>query len=345
MRSVLRAAGLIVAAAFCLGLPRLALAQQPKMTEFSSAVFQSEVYLPDFVAKDKGFAAKHGLDLKFVTPQSGVAAAQLMLAGAVQGWGTDPLIILTAASKGNNVKLAGIATPVMAYTIMVSKTGSWPPESASFLDRIKALKGKRIGVSGIGAGTDHALILMLKAAGLTENDVTRIGIGQQQAAIGQLSGGAIDAFVSFSLSGNAVIQQQTGARRYAATFDADAPRSVRDLPFTCFAVAGDFAAKNPETVANWLAAEADAIAWIHANPDGAAEILNTHVFDGKQLDLAKKIVPEMNKTYFEGIPPGFKVRRKTFDLLVEAGKELGSFPGGNPPKYEDTVIPAAQSPN
>ena len=113
----------------------------------------------------------------------------------------------------------------MAYTIMVAKTGDWPPEGSSFTDRIKALKGKRIGVSGIGAGTDHALILMLKSVGLSEKDVTRIGIGEQQAAIGQLSAGAIDAFVSFSLSGNAIIEQQTGARRYAATFDPDSPQA------------------------------------------------------------------------------------------------------------------------
>jgi ABC-type nitrate/sulfonate/bicarbonate transport system substrate-binding protein len=345
MPSALRMAGLIAAAASCLVLSRPAPAQDAKVTEFASAVFQSEVYLPDFVAKDKGFAAKHGLDLKFVTPQSGVAAAQLMLAGAVQGWGTDPLIILTAASKGNNVKLAGIATPVMAYTVMVSKTGEWPAEGSSFADRIKALKGKRIGVSGIGAGTDHALILMLQAVGLSEKDVTRIGIGEQQAAIGQLSGGAIDAFVSFSLSGNAIIQQQTGARRYVATFDADVPQSIRDLPFTCFAVAGDFAAKNPKTVADWLAAEADAIAWIRANPDGAAEVLNAHVFNGQQLDLAKKIIPEMIKIYFEGTPPAFTVYRKTFDLLAKAGEQLGSFPSGSTPTYGDTVITASQSAN
>jgi len=346
MPSALGRDGLVAAVILCLVLlPRIALAQQGKATEFTSAIFQSEVYLPDFVANDKGFAAQHGLDMKFVTPQSGVAAAQLMLAGAVKGWATDPLIILTAASKGNNVKLAGIATPMMAYTVMVSKTGDWPAEGSSFADRIKALKGKRIGVSGIGAGTDHALILMLQAVGLSEKDVTRIGIGEQQAAIGQLSGGAIDAFVSFSLSGNAIIQQQTGARRYVATFDPDAPQGIRELPFTCFAVAGDFAAKNQETVANWLAAEADAIAWIRANPDGAAEVLNAHVFNGQQLELAKKIIPQMIKIYFEGTPPGFKVYRKTFDLLAKAGQDLGSFPSGSTPKYEDTVIPGAQSAN
>ncbi|MHB1784702.1 MAG: hypothetical protein ACYCS7_00950, partial [Acidimicrobiales bacterium] len=51
------------------------------LTNFTSAVFQSELYLPDYVAKDKGFDAAHGIDMHFVTPSSGSAAAQLMLAG------------------------------------------------------------------------------------------------------------------------------------------------------------------------------------------------------------------------------------------------------------------------
>jgi ABC-type nitrate/sulfonate/bicarbonate transport system substrate-binding protein len=224
----------------------------------------------------------------------------------------------------------------------VTKEKTWPDEKAPFEEKIKALAGKRIGVSGIGAGTDNVLILMLKSVGMTDKDVTRIGIGEQQAAIGQLTAGTIDAFVSFSLSGNAIIKQQTGARQYLATFDADIPASIRELPFTGFAVAGDFAAKNPEVVANWLAAEEEAIKWIRANPDESAEILNKHVFNGKQIELAKQVIPQMIKIYFENTSPGFKVPRKTFEALTRGGVALNSFPAGKEPTYADTVIPAAQ---
>jgi ABC-type nitrate/sulfonate/bicarbonate transport system substrate-binding protein len=43
---------------------------------FTIAVFQSEAYLADYVARDEGFGARHGLDIKFVTPSNGAAAAQ-----------------------------------------------------------------------------------------------------------------------------------------------------------------------------------------------------------------------------------------------------------------------------
>ena len=112
---------------------------------------------------------------------------------------------------------------------------------------------------------------------------------------------------------------------------------------TGFAVAGDFAAKNPEVVANWLAAEEEAIKWIRANPDEAAEVLNKHVFNGKQIELAKQVIPQMIKIYFDNTTPGFKVPRATFDALIKGGVALNSFPSGKEPTYADTVILSAQS--
>jgi ABC-type nitrate/sulfonate/bicarbonate transport system substrate-binding protein len=260
-----------------------------------------------------------------------------------EGWATDPLIILTAASQGNQVKLAGIVTSDLAYTIMVSKEGKWLAEGASFVEKMAALKGKKIGVSGIGAGTDHALILLLNAAGLSVADVTRVGIGQQQAAIGQLAGGAIDAFVSFSLSGNAIIEQQTGARAYLFTDDPIVPASVRAVPFLCLAVSGEFAAKNPDVVANWLAAEEEAINWIKGNPSEAAVILNKYVFNGQQAELAKSIIPKMITFYFDNTPAGFKVSHKAFATLLDAAHQLESVPSSQQLKYEDLVIPVSRT--
>jgi ABC-type nitrate/sulfonate/bicarbonate transport system substrate-binding protein len=314
----------------------------PPATPFTIAIFQSEGYLPDFVAKEKGFGEKHGIDIRFVTPASGSAAAQLLLAGAVQGWTTDPLIILTAASRGYDIKVAGSSAPHLAYTVMASAQGRWPPDSASLVDRIRALKGKRIGVSGIGAGTDNALLALLKIAGLGVADVTRVAIGQQQAAIGQLSAGRIDAFVSFSLAGNAVIREQTGARQFISTLSPDAPASIRLIPQFAFAVSGEFAAKNPAAVQGWLQAEADAVAWIRAHPDDAAVILNKYVFNDKNLDLAKTIVPLGIQSYFKDTRLDFKLSESAFDAIVQEGRDVAAFKDTREPAYKDVVLPFAR---
>lgn len=316
-------------------------AQKP----FTIAVFQSEAYLADYVAKDKGFGANHGLDIKFVTPSNGAAAAQLMLAGAVDGWLTDPLIILGAAAQGYGIRLAGILAPALSYWVLVSKADQWPSTDASFAEKIAALKGKKIAVSGIGAGTDHALLMLLNAGHLSASDVTRIGIGQQQAAIGQLEAGRIDAFVSFSLAGNAEIEKQTGARLYISTQDADVPAAIRSVPSDAFAVAASVASKDPGLVAQWLAAEQDAIDWIHAHPNQAAAVLNKHVFNDDQPKLASSIVAQMWSTYFQHTPAGFKVSQAGYDALIAAGVELGIVPSPQKVTYNDLVIPAAREGN
>ena len=311
-------------------------------TDFTIAVFQSELYLPDFVLKDKGIGAKHGLNIKFVTPASGAAAAQLMLAGAVQGWTTDPMIIMNAAAQGHEIRIAGVVTRHLIYTVLVSKDGTWPADNASFAQKMAGLKGKKIGVSGIGAGTDNALILMLKAAGMSAADVSRVGIGQQQAAIGQLSAGAIDAFVSFSLAGDAMIQQQTGAKVYISTRDTIVPEAVRTIPGTALAVSGDFAAKNPKVVASWLAAEREALAWIKDNPAEATAVLNKNIFNDQQPEVAAKLLPQLHSGYYSNTRPDFKISQKEFSMLQGALKEVSTVQAVKPITFTDVVIPAAR---
>lgn len=324
------------------GMGGRAEAASQTLRPFTIAVFQSEAYLADYVAKDEGLGAKHGLDMKFVTPSNGAAAAQLMLAGAVDGWTTDPLIILGAAAQGYGIRMAGILAPALSYWVLVSKRDHWPSANASFAEKVAALKGKRIAVSGIGAGTDHSLLLLLKAGHLPASEVTRIGIGQQQAAIGQLEAGRIDAFVSFSLAGNAEIEQQTGARLYISTQDADVPASIRSIPSDVFAVAASLASKDPGLVAQWLAAEQDALDWIHTHPDQAAAVLNKHVFNNEHPKLARSIVAQMWSTYFQHTPTGFKVSQASYKALIAAGIELGIVPSPQKITYDDLVIPAAR---
>ncbi len=332
--------GILLGGLLMLGYIDKAIAQTP----FVIAVFQSEGYLPDFIVKEKGFGKKYGLDVSFVTPSNGPAAAQLLLAGAVQGWSTDPLIILTANSKGYDINIAGISAPSFTYAIMAAATPAWPAATAPTLEKVKALKGKRIGVSGIGAGTDNALLMLLKSAGLSGQDVTRVAIGQQQAAIGQLSAGRIDAFVSFSLAGNEVIKRETGAIEYITTFAPDVPDSVKRIPHLAFAVSRDYATKNPDAVKGWLNAERDAIAWMRENQDEAASILNKYVFKDQNLELARKIIPKALDSFFKSTRTDLKMPKSAFDLVLVEGRTVEAFKDTKEPTYQAAVLPFAQLP-
>lgn len=310
-------------------------------TNFTEAVFQSELYLPDFVAKAQGFDAAHCIDMHFVTPSSGSAAAQLLLAGQVQGWFTDPLIILTAASKGQDIKMAGIVVPQCSYYLLVSKNEKWPPASASFDTKMAALKGKTIGVSGIGAGTDHALLAGLAEAGISASDVHRVGIGQQQAAIGQLQAGRIDAFVSFAIAGNIEIEQQAGAQLYVNYMDPSVPASVRQIPGLGAAVQGTFASQHPDVVSEWLAASQEAHQWIQAHQSQAATILDQNVFKGAQPALSTQVVSQLLSGPFNSVPAGFKVSQSEYNLATSTLQKLGII--STLPPYGSTVISSAQS--
>ena len=128
-------------------------ADEKTLVKFPTATFLVDTYATDFVGKELGIFEKHGLDVTFAYPPSGATAAQLLLAGEIRGWNGPMDYAIQSAAKGADLKMAGMPFVTTTDYIVVSSKGTWPARNASFEEKIKALKGKTVGVSGIGAGT------------------------------------------------------------------------------------------------------------------------------------------------------------------------------------------------
>ncbi len=115
--------------------------------KFPTATFLVDTYATDFVAKDHGIFEKHWLDVTFTYPPSGATAAQLLLAGEIRGWNGPMDFAILSAAKGADLKMAGMPFPATTDYIVISSKGTWPARNAPYEEKIKALKGKVIGVS------------------------------------------------------------------------------------------------------------------------------------------------------------------------------------------------------
>jgi hypothetical protein len=98
-------------------------------------------------------------------------------------------------------------------------------------------------------------------------------------------------------------------------------------------------------VAHWLAAEAEADEWIKAHPDDAAVVLDKYVFDGKQLALAKAVLPKLISTYLANTPREFKMARAPYEGAVNAAKTLGLIGDPQLLSYAKVVIASARDDN
>jgi ABC-type nitrate/sulfonate/bicarbonate transport system substrate-binding protein len=310
--------------------------------KFPTATFLVDTYATDFVAKDRGIFEKHGLDVTFTFPQSGATAAQLLLAGEIRGWNGPMDFAILSAAKGADLKMAGMPFPATTDFLIVSSKGNWPARNAPYEEKIKALKGKVIGVSGIGAGTDRTLIAALNAVGLTDRDVTRVGVGPSAGGLGQLQSGRIDAYIDFSKSGVNLIQSKGAGHLYIdLAQDKDVPKAVREAASNALIVEGKFAKENPEIVERYVAAQREAMEYIKANPAEATKIVARYVFKGDNENWIRDTLDGFANVMWKS--GNLQVSRAIYanwiELLDKQGQEVSKSPTS---AYDNVVLPLAR---
>jgi NitT/TauT family transport system substrate-binding protein len=172
--------GVIFAAGAVLGQPAVA-AEEAVQVGFAS--FDS-VFNGLFVAQEKGFFKKYGLDAKVVFLESDPRAAQALVAGAVD-------IIAGGGGSGLNA-IANGADLAFVGSIVSKLTGSMV--SRSELADPKLLKGGKWAISSFGAESELAAKKALAYYGLTAGkDVTLVPIGNQSLRFAALESGAVQA--------------------------------------------------------------------------------------------------------------------------------------------------------
>src|ERR1041385_6085310 len=142
---------------------------------------------PLWIAKKLGLYEKYGLDVKLVSIAAGSVSLTALLAGNVQ---------LTTDSASGVVGAVARGAPV----VTVSTNGALPYQLIA-IPTIKTpadLRGKIVGSSRIGAGTDFLLRRILAKLGLTPGkDVALIptGVSESEKRIQLMLQGKIDATI------------------------------------------------------------------------------------------------------------------------------------------------------
>ena len=137
-----------------------------------------------WVAKDESLFRKYGLDVEPIFLRGGQMAIQA-LAG-----GDPPIMSIGQVVQANlaGFDLALIAGVESYYDSTIFGRGS--------VTRLEQLKGKRLGISGYGAATHFAALIVAKHLNLDPNkDLTMVPGGPDAERLAALSSGKIDASV------------------------------------------------------------------------------------------------------------------------------------------------------
>ena len=208
-----------------------------------------------FVAKQKGFFEKHGLDIAISNFTSGKQSLD-----AVIGGGAD--VATTAEAP---ITAAAMARQEIAIVAKMESAGlKTLASAASGIKTVGDLKGKKLAFTA-GTGGEVYTMRLLKSAGLTSTDVALINLRPQDMVPAMVSG-SIDAYSTWEpniangkkLLGASAVQLDTRGV-YSETFS--------------IVVLRQYLQQNPEILERFLAALIDAETWTKVNREEAITLV------------------------------------------------------------------------
>jgi NitT/TauT family transport system substrate-binding protein len=143
-------------------------------------------FLPLWLAVDAGVFQRNGLavEVQNIDSSKGIPA---LLSGQVQVAKLSGSETLSAAAGGADVVVTSVGAPVYPNVFQVAQD----------IKTVADLKGKKVGVSSIGSGSDVATRLGLQKVGLDpDKDVSIVAVGSSTNRVAALLSGAIQGGLS-----------------------------------------------------------------------------------------------------------------------------------------------------
>ncbi len=231
---------------------------------------------PAWVAYEKGFFRKNGLDVELVFIEAGSRSVSALLSGDVaMAQMAGPSVIQSRLQGQDVVIIAGFLN-TMDYQLMVQDVISRPDQ----------LKGKTMAVSRVGSSSDFATRYALNKYGLIpDKDVTIVEIGSQPARFAALESGKIQgAMVTVPLT--------LKAKKLGFHALADLQMLGLEYQHTALVTSRALIKSRPQVVRNALKAMVEAIHYYKTQRADALAILAKYLKDNS---------PEALEETYEGI--------------------------------------------
>ena len=209
-----------------------------------------QIYLEYQLGYDLGFFKKNGINMELSTEQQGgVGAEDAMASGQVDLAGAWYIHTIDFQQKGKDViDLAQLAGAPGERIMCANGSGVHTP--ADF-------KGKSIGVTDLGSGTDDLVLYLAARAGLTTKDFSRVGVGAGSTLIAALQNHRIACAITSQPTVNAIESKNLG---YSAIDLATTTGTEQNL-------GGAYPAAGVLTLQSW----------VNSHPQAAQEVVTAMV--------------------------------------------------------------------
>jgi NitT/TauT family transport system substrate-binding protein len=263
-----------------------------------------------YVAQQQGFFQKHGVDVQFVQTNISGNIPAIIESGSTEIGGATTAQILQANDAGLDLDIfGGGAVYPLPGDVLVAR-----PEA--HINKTTDLKGKTVGVPGIGALLHIMLRRDLKANGVDPNSVKYVELGFPQAG-DALKAGQIDAYPMQAPFTARVLQSGAGVA-VANWLSATPAGTVTTIYFTTRA---------------WANAHKDVIEGMKVGMREAVDFMKTHPDDANQAVAKYTGLPVQVVAAIPMPLIDVDLSPKQIQFWIDICKEQGLIKGN--PKAED----------
>jgi NitT/TauT family transport system substrate-binding protein len=325
----MRSSRWIAAALVAIGLATPAAAQEKLRLSFTAA---SMLYAPVYVADAMGYFRQQGLEVENVHFKAGGSAAlAAVLGGNVDIYVGAASSAMRAVDKGTDAVVIGaLMTQFSINAVMrgdIARERGITPASTE-AERLKALKGLRIGVSGAGSGTHQIMQYMLARAGLNpERDATIAFLGGGSDVLAAFVAKRIDAAAFSNPASDLAVQKHGGFLLVDGA--AGQLEELNGFLYVTLITSRRWLARNPDKAVRTVRAFQQALTAMHDPVEGpkARDAIHPKYFEQTEKPIFDAAWTALNPAF----PKSIAVERAHVEKVV---KFLNNF---SDEKYGDDV--------
>jgi NitT/TauT family transport system substrate-binding protein len=239
-----------------------------------------QIYLPNMLTKQLGYFDQEGLDVTLIDEASGQSSEDAVLAGQVQaGSGSyNHTIELQAAGKKMECVVQLDIAPGEAEMVSTKEAGQ--------IKSVTDLKGKNLGVTELGSGTQTLTIALLHKAGISQDQAHYVPVGAGDTFIAAMQQGHIDAGMTTEPTISRLLTSGVGK----VLVDLRTPESTSaalggPYPFICVFMNNDYVNSHKDVVQKMVNAYVKTMKWIqtHSADEIAAKMPADYYANNKDL--------------------------------------------------------------
>lgn len=212
-----------------------------------------------FLAQDRGFYKKHGLDADLLFIQSTTTSVSSLLAGDVHVANASGGAVASAVVAGADLVMVACYLNSLPYELVVNEA----------IKSAEDLKGKSIGISRLGSASDVAARVLIRGLGLEpDKQVPIIQVGGSSERAAAFRAGRIAGFPSPP----GIIHLTKGMPFRVLISTADFQKRF-EFPYICATTTRNYLARQRETVKKVIMAHIEAVHFVKTRKDESKKIM------------------------------------------------------------------------